>query len=94
MAFWIPGVFQEKKTSLLSFPLLTSILYANYSLGENEMSAIDGDFYIFLDNRAKENICMRKKPGDSKVGMSCGAIDRLWGSTRRCRDSLEGVNQS
>lgn len=46
---------------VLSFPLLTSILCADYSSGENEMTAIYGDFYIFLDNwsahRAKECIC-------------------------------------
>lgn len=35
-----------------------------------------------------------KEAGDSRVGMSRCAIDRLRESTRRCTESLEAVNQS
>lgn len=68
--------------------------------GENDTATIYADFYMRsprqLNSLGAKAAFMRRrrKARDGKVGASHCTVDRLWGSSRRCRDSLEGVNQS
>lgn len=61
------------------------------------MTATYGDLYVSVDKCSAElgRIYVHERnAARGKAGTGCFAIDRLWGSTRRCRESLEGVNQS
>lgn len=85
---------------LSDFSYLLASSRADYISGEDEVSAVYGDFYIFPNRRLNQQslrVCtyvQEEKAGDSLVGVSHCTIGRLWGSSRRCWDSLEGVNHS
>lgn len=60
------------------------------------MTAIYGDFYKFpekLISPRRYGYVNEKTAAYKQVGISYCTTDRLWGSTQRCRDSLEGVNE-